>query len=372
MTHRPTRLDRITQAALVVLSAVLIALMAGAPNRSTLGEAARGSAIDEAQSLAMLERTGTTFGKVAAAVSPAVVYIEARQRGKANDVYNEEAGSGVLLRIIASKRPFVVTNFHVVVNAQKDDIDVILADSRLLHPQQIWFDRDTDLAVLDLGIDDLPAAPLTQDDNVHIGQWVLAIGSPFGLMQSVTHGIVSATNRRELGMPQSMRIKEFIQTDAAINPGSSGGPLVNLRAEVVGINTAIASHTGGSSGVGFAIPASIVRRVAGDLAKQGEVRRPYLGIEFPTSFDHDEASRKGLPAPRGALIAAVTPGAPSALAGLRVGDVILEFNRVAVDDENHLINLVSQADVGQTVPLKVWREGQSTTLSVTLVPWPKG
>ena len=187
---------------------------------------------EAAPSLAFLDHSGEVFRRVAKAVSPGVVYIESHQRDKAGEIYNEEAGSGVLIKIEGFERPIVVTNLHVVVNAVPRDIDVLLANGREYQPKQVWSDRDTDLAALDLGESDLPSV-LTGDSNlVHVGQWVLAIGSAFGLTQSVTHGIISATERRQLGLPQSMRIKEFIQTDAAINPGNSGGPLVNLRAQI--------------------------------------------------------------------------------------------------------------------------------------------
>lgn len=324
---------------------------------------------DDLQSLAMLENSGEVFGRVAKVVSPAVVYIEAKQRDKKGDVYNEEAGSGVSVRWDGLERPMVVTNLHVVVNASIDDINVFLFDGRLVQPKQIWTDKDTDLAVLDLGDSSLPSVRMGDSSGVQVGQWVLAIGSPFGLTQSVTHGIVSATERRQLGLPQSMRIKEFIQTDAAINPGSSGGPLINLRAEVIGINTAIASHTGGSSGVGFAIPSNIVRRVAGDLTQYGHVRRAYLGVEFPVSFSREAANDLGLSSARGALVASVNAGTPAAAAGLKAGDVILEFDGRMIDDDHHLINVVSQANAGQTVRLKVWRHGQAAVVDITLGDW---
>ena len=324
---------------------------------------------DTTPSLAFLDHSGEVFRRVAKAVSPGVVYIESKQRDKAGEIYNEEAGSGVLIKIDGFERPIVVTNLHVVVNAAPRDIDVLLSDGRQLQPKQVWSDRDTDLAALDLGESGLPSVATGDSDLVHVGQWVLAIGSPFGLTQSVTHGIVSATERRQLGLPQSMRIKEFIQTDAAINPGNSGGPLVNLRAQVIGINTAIASRTGGSSGVGFAIPALIVQRVVSDLVKYGQVRRAYLGVEFPVTFNRDEAIKLGLPAARGAMVASVNNGTPAAVAGLKAGDVILEFNGKSIEDDNHLINMVSQASAGETVRLKVWRKRQAATVDIKLGDW---
>jgi len=324
---------------------------------------------ESSPSISMLEDSGEIFRRVAKAVSPGVVYIESKQRDKKGEIYNEEAGSGVLIKIDGFERPIVVTNLHVVVNAAPRDIDVLLSDGRELQPKQVWSDRDTDLAALDLGESGLPSVQTGDSDLVHVGQWVLAIGSPFGLTQSVTHGIVSATERRQLGLPQSMRIKEFIQTDAAINPGNSGGPLVNLRAQVIGINTAIASRTGGSSGVGFAIPAQIVQRVVGDLVRYGQVRRAYLGVEFPVTFNREEAIKLGLTTARGAMVASVNNGTPAANAGLKAGDVILEFNGKSVEDDSHLINMVSQASAGETVRLKVWRKRQAAVVDIKLGDW---
>lgn len=323
------------------------------------------------ESVELLEQTGEIFGRVADVVAAAVVYIEAKQRDQKGVVYSEESGSGVVVRLEDSGRPVVVTNLHVVADASPREIEIVFADGTLATPTRVLSDRDTDLAVLEIGAADAASARMGDSDDVHVGQWVLAIGSPFGLMQSVTHGIVSAKDRRQLGLPQSMRIKEFIQTDAAINPGSSGGPLVNLRAEVVGINTAIASHTGGSSGVGFAIPSNLVRRVVRELTMYGRVRRAFLGVEFPRSFSHEKAHALGLPAARGALVSGVPANTPAQSAGVRPGDVILEFAGRSVEDENHLINLVSAMEAGRTVRLTVWRDGRKTPIDVVLGDWSK-
>jgi S1-C subfamily serine protease len=339
---------------------------------ATPGLAARRAvaATDESNPLALLENTGEVFGRVADLVTPAVVYIEARQKEKDGGTINQEAGSGVFVRPIPEGRSVAVTNLHVVADAEPQAVEVILADGRLLHPTRILKDEDTDLAVLEFDADNLPAARFASKENqVRVGQWVLAIGSPFGLMQSVTHGIVSATERRRLGLPQSMRIKEFIQTDAAINPGSSGGPLVSLRAEIVGVNTAIASHTGGSSGVGFAIPAALVEQVVTELVQHGRVRRAFLGVEFPHVFIHDRAIELGLPSARGALVTGIGQGSPAAVAGLREGDVVLEFNGLSVADDSHLINLVSRSTPGEKIEVIVWRNKQRLPLQVVLGEW---
>ncbi|MBY0586477.1 trypsin-like peptidase domain-containing protein [bacterium] len=325
---------------------------------------------EESAPLALLENTGVVFGRVADVVAPAVVYIEAQQKEKDGGTVSQEAGSGVFVKPGNLTRPVVVTNLHVVAHADPKGVEVILADGRLLNPSRILEDEDTDLAVLEFSEENLPSATFAPSAHeVRVGQWVLAIGSPFGLMQSVTHGIVSATQRRRLGLPQSMRIKEFIQTDAAINPGSSGGPLVNLRGEIVGVNTAIASHTGGSSGVGFAIPSPLVQQVVEELVAHGRVRRAFLGVEFPHLFTHDRSVELGLISARGALVAGVGKGSPAAQAGIREGDVVLEFNGQAVADDSHLINLVSRSAPGQKVEMIVWRGKKRVSLAVTLGEW---
>lgn len=341
-----------------------------------------------------IEMTGNVFEAVARLAGPAVVYIEATPattpattppatqrrpptppppgspQGEESQV-EEESGSGVLVRPEGLGRPVVVTNLHVVGESGPADIEVHLASGIVLSPVRVWGDEETDLAVLDLGAGaaDLPAVRMGNSDELRIGQWVIAIGSPFGLAQSVTHGIISAQHRRQIGISGKLRIKEFLQTDAAINPGSSGGPLLNLDGEVIGINTAIASRTGSSSGVAFSIPINLVRWVVDSLIKEGRVRRGFLGVEFPQRFTYERARRLGLASQRGALVSVVHPGTPAARAGIEVGDVILEFGGVPIDDESHLINAVSQAAVGQAIPIVVWREGRRVSLRAELVSW---
>jgi S1-C subfamily serine protease len=263
----------------------------------------------------------------------------------------------------------VVTNLHVVADCQPADIEIYLANGLVLNPKQIWRDEETDIAVLDPGREDLPAVRMGDSEGVRIGQWVVAIGSPFGLSQSVTHGIISAKHRRQIGIGGKLRIKEFLQTDAAINPGSSGGPLLNLDGEVIGINTAIASRTGSSSGVAFSIPINLVRWVTDDLLAYGKVRRGFLGVEFPIRFSHERAQGLGLAVARGALISHVHPGTPADRAGLRIDDVVMEFGGVPIEDENHLINAVSQTEVGKPVEVIVWRDGAKRRLLATLSSW---
>jgi serine protease Do len=182
----------------------------------------------------------------------------------------------------------------------------------------------------------------------------------------VTHGIISATDRGQINLGSTIRIKEFLQTDAAINPGSSGGPLVDLDGRVVGINTAIASKSGDNSGVSFSIPANLVKRIAGQLIEKGRVTRGYLGVQLANALEPAEALRLGLSRVSGALVEIVHPNTPAAAAGLRVGDVILKLEDVPLRDENHLINLVSALPPGQQVTLTLWRDRKAQTTRVTV------
>ena len=207
---------------------------------------------------------------VARRVLPAVVALEATKpaaRGKSRPV--EESGSGILVRLPEQGGTFVITNNHVIQRAEPRQITVSLGDGRLLKPSRVWADPESDVAVLRLEGNDLPAAVLGDSDQLRVGHWVLAMGSPFGLNQTVTHGIISAIGRGQVSLGSTIRIKDFLQTDAAINPGSSGGPLVNLEGEVIGINTAIASPSGSNSGVAFSIPINLVKRVLRQLMEKG-------------------------------------------------------------------------------------------------------
>jgi serine protease Do len=198
---------------------------------------------------------------------------------------------------------------------------------------------------------------------------VLAFGSPFGLNQSVTHGIISARDRGQISLGNTIRIKEFLQTDAAINPGSSGGPLVDMNGEIIGINTAIASHNGSSSGVAFSIPTNLVKRVMKQMLTQGTVARGYLGMQLALAFEPAEALKLGLDRLRGALVERVYPDTPAATAGLQPRDVILQVDNLAMKNENHLINLIASLPPGQRVRLQVWRDRNVITLEAMVGDW---
>lgn len=321
---------------------------------------------------------GDRFEAVARQVSPAVVAIEASKpatgSAAAKSKTVDESGSGVIIRIEGRPGLFVITNNHVVTNAAPEQITLNLSDGRLLHPVRVWADPESDVALLQLDKREerLPAARLGDSDRVRVGQWVIAIGSPFGLNQTVTHGIISARERGQISLGSTIRIKDFLQTDAAINPGSSGGPLVNLDGEVIGINTAIASNNGNNSGVAFSIPINLVKRVTTQLLEKGAVSRGYLGLQLANSFEPNDALKLGLDRAQGALVEIVYPDTPAANAGLRVNDVILEINGTAIRNENHLINMISAMPAGQRVRLHVWRDRKSMAMDAVVGDWTQG
>jgi serine protease Do len=306
-----------------------------------------------------------TFSGVARAVAPAVVHIVAKKPGRSPaGARYEESGSGVIVRPDEARGLHVLTNNHVVEGASVGDVTITLHDGRTLKPIRLWTDRKADVAVLQLGRDDLPSARLGDSDAADVGTWVLALGSPFGLSQSVSQGIISARNRHEQELEDDgVENQEFLQTDAAINPGNSGGPLVNLRGEVVGINTAIASNGGGNEGVGFSIPINLAKWVMGHLIARGKVSRGALGVTL-NDVDPQLAQHWGLDRPRGARIHSVERNSPAARAGLKVGDVVLRYNGKDVYNINHLINLVSQSPIGQEAEVELWRNQKPLTLRV--------
>jgi serine protease Do len=308
------------------------------------------------------------FELVARRVLPAVVAVEARK--STGRKATEDAGSGIILRWPGRTDYVVLTNNHVVTGAEPGQILVTLSDGRLFRPRQVWADASTDVAVLSLETaSPLPTAELADSDKVRVGQWVLAMGSPFGLNQSVTHGIISARSRGQISLGEKIRIKDFLQTDASINPGSSGGPLVNLNGEVIGMNTAIASPSGSSSGVAFSVPSNLCKRIVQELLDKGHVTRGYIGLQVSASFEPFEAAKLGLDRAWGAQVEAVIPGEPAAQAGIQAGDVILEMDNVEIRNENHFINEVSFLTPNKTVVLVVWRDRRKLALSVTVADW---
>jgi serine protease Do len=320
-----------------------------------------------------LDRLGTRFTWVARKLAPAVVAVEAQKPappGKTRPV--EESGSGVLVHLGGRSDLFVLTNNHVVDRASPSRITINLADGRIIQPARVWTDPESDVAVLKVTQEGLPPAELGDSDRVEVGQWVLAFGSPFGLHQSVTHGIVSARSRGQVSLGSEIRIKDFLQTDAAINPGSSGGPLVDLHGKVIGINTAIASPSGSSSGVAFSIPINLVKTVANQLLTRGEVTRGYLGLQVAALFEPADALRLGLRRTQGALVEKVYTETPAAAAGLQANDVILTLDGKPVRNENQFINDISTLSPGQRIRLQVWRGRRTITVDAVVGDWQEG
>lgn len=307
------------------------------------------------------------LAKIATLTTPSVVHIQSERNNSGRGTI-EETGSGVLVNSDKAAGVFVVTNRHVIANADVDSISIHLHDGRVIHPEQIWSDTATDVAVLKVTADNLRPARWGNSDDVEIGHMVLAMGSPFGLSQSVTLGIISAKGRRSLSLGSGRRVlnQDFLQTDAAINPGNSGGPLIDMRGRAVGINTAIASNSGGNEGIGFSIPSNLVRRVVEQLLEHGKVERAYLGVKLNPNFDSETAARLQLDRVRGAHVVEVYAKTPASRANLKFDDVILSFDGIDVQDENHLINLVSLTPVGKQVRLVILRGNVRVTIQVTL------
>lgn len=320
-----------------------------------------------AQDAELLERQGRLLSRVVRYVKPAVVHIESRWmdesvRGRRA---TEEAGSGVIVAF--DNRPYVLTNRHVIMNSSLDNIRVKLADGRNLKPDQVWSDKGTDVAVLAIATGGLVTAKVGDSNRLEVGEFVIAVGSPFGLSHSVTFGIISAKSRRDLQLgSEGVRFQDFLQTDAAINPGNSGGPLLNTRGELIGMNTAIASNTGNNEGIGFAIPINMAMTVARQLVATGKVTRAYLGVHLDSKFNHEAAQKLGLSRAEGARVSAITPGSPAELARLQPDDVILRFDSHRIVDDNDLVNRVTFTPLGREVELLVYRGGKTLTMKVTI------
>ena len=275
-------------------------------------------------------------------------------------------GSGV----IVSQDGFVLTNNHVVAGEsgrislrQLPAVSVALADKREVEAKIVGVDPATDLALLKIDAGRLPTIPWGDSSTLKVAEWVLAIGNPFQLNQTVTLGIVSALGRNNVGISA---YEDFIQTDAAINPGNSGGALVNARGELVGINTAIFSQSGGYQGIGFAVPSNLARRIVSDLTQYGEVRRGSIGYVEIAPLSTLVADELGVPGARGVLVQAMRRDASAYEAGLRPGDVIVSFNSTAIVDGGQLSRLIQDARIGSTAAVTVIREGQPLELTIPI------
>ena len=355
------------------------------------------SDIDD-QNIALLDRTAKAFAAVVKKAVSAVVFVRVEKtvesRGTASpfqfqdpfDFFNDPfferffgphfqprrrmprkfqqrgQGSGFII----SKDGYILINNHVVGDA--DLIKVKLSDGREFKAKVIGTDPQSDVAVIKIDATNLPVLRLGDSDKLEVGEWVIAIGNPFGLSQTVTVGVVSAKGRSRIGIND---YEDFIQTDAAINPGNSGGPLVNIHGEAVGMNTAIFSRSGGYMGIGFAIPINMAKAIKDQLLKKGKVTRGWLGVVIQ-DIDEELAKSFGLEKTEGVLIAEVSEGSPAEKAGLKQGDIILRLNGKKVDDLGELRNKIALTAPGTKVKLEVLRENKRRTIQVTIGEQPAG
>ncbi|MDH4070148.1 MAG: Do family serine endopeptidase [Ignavibacteria bacterium] len=274
---------------------------------------------------------------------------------------SQGAGSGVII----SPEGYIATNNHVVADAAEDGIEVVLNDKSRYRAKLIGTDPTTDLAVIQIDAKNLSVAALGNSDDVQVGEWVLAIGNPLGLTSTVTAGIVSALGRNIRIIEDSYGIEDFIQTDAAINPGNSGGALVNMRGEVIGINTAIATTNARYQGYGFAVPVNLLKTVAADLIRDGQVSRGYIGVSIQ-AVDQTMASALGLEKAHGVFVQALVAGGAGEDAGLREADVILSVDGVEVNQPNQLQRYIATRHPGDVVSLQIFRDGRSMEKEVVL------
>ncbi len=272
-------------------------------------------------------------------------------------------GSGV---VVDAENGYVLTNYHVVAGA--DQVKVVLADNREFETEWVRSDPQTDLAIIKIKAENLTQAPLGDSDKVEVGDWVLAIGAPQQLPETVTAGIVSAKGRTTGIGPM---YQNFIQTDAAINRGNSGGPLVNMQGEVIGINNSIVTVSGGNEGIGFAIPSNMARSVMQQLVEKGKVTRGYLGVMIQDVDSQGLAQNLHLPDTRGALVSEAKADSPAIKAGLKEGDFIVGIDGQAVADSQELRNAVARIQPGTTVKVDYYRDGEKQTAEVAIAPQPK-
>ena len=325
----------------------------------------------------------TAIAKVAQMAIPAVVHIEVTKRSEVDNPMQpfennpffqffsngphmprkfKQEMKGIGSGIIMDPQGHILTNNHVAGGAS--DIQVTLADGRQFPAKVVGTDPKTDLAVLKVQDSDrLPYLAFGDSDKLGVGEWVVAIGAPRGLDQTVTQGIISAKHRQGISDPSSF--EDFLQTDAPINPGNSGGPLLSLKGEVIGVNAAIATDSGGSEGIGFAIPSNMATRISSTLIAFGKVERGWMGVSI-SDLKPDTAKSIGLPTPKGALIADVVKGSPAAQAGLKHGDVVLSYQDKPIADSSGLRNEVADTPPGQQAKLTVWRAKNQQEIRVTI------
>jgi serine protease Do len=373
----------------VLIAVAASCFVAGAVITGVLDLTPRGAAESEPSAdLEALRRIGQGFSQVVKEISPSVVNVRVSKEVKmrqppaggspfdffgespfgkffewpeGEDFLQQGSGSGV----IVSKDGYILTNNHVIEGA--DEITVVYGEGDRYDAKVVGTDPRTDLAVIKIEGKEFPAAKLGDSDKIEVGEWVLAVGNPFELQNTVTAGIISARGRSNVGLAE---YEDFVQTDAAINPGNSGGPLVNLNGEVVGINTAIATQTGGNMGIGFAIPINMAKKVMAELIKTGKVTRGWLGV-YIQPVTPELKNQFKLKSTDGAIVADVNGGGPAEKAGLKRGDVIVEYQGEKIEDTNHLRNLVAATEVGATADVKVIRDGREKTVKVKIGELPE-
>ena len=337
-----------------------------------------GVTLFEAPSVAAGTVMPGSLSPAAKRAAPAVVSISIKQAVTKNphqndpwfrffygDREDDDPQGGLGSGVIVSPEGYILTNFHVIEGAQ--EIEVTLSDSRKATAKLIGADPDTDLAILRIQLDRLPVIALGNSDNLQVGDRVLAIGNPFGVGQTVTSGIVSALGRNQLGINT---FENFIQTDAAINPGNSGGALVDVQGNLLGINTAIYSRSGGNMGIGFAIPVSTARQVLEGIVKDGQVTRGWLGVE-PTEITPEMAETFGLKQTQGVIITGVLQDGPAAKAGIKPGDVLLRVAGKDIQNVGELLTHIAALPPGQQVKVELARRNAAMTLDVTPAQRPK-
>jgi serine protease Do len=333
----------------------------------------------------LFKEKGSAFSDIVKVISPVVANISTRKTVSKKDAppfsqffdgpfkdllepfdrprkWEEQSlGSGV----VVSSDGIIITNYHVVEKA--DEIKVTLYDQQNYAGKIIGKDPKTDIAIIKISAQNLPAINWGDSDGLQVGEFVLAFGNPYSLGHTVTMGIVSALGRANVGIAD---YEDFIQTDAAINPGNSGGPLVNIKGELIGINTAIFSRTGGYQGIGFAVPSNMAKSVMTQLINDGKVTRGWLGVTIQ-NLTPELAKEFGLKKSSGALVTEIFKGSPAEKAKVKRGDIILELNDKNINNVESLRNVVSQSKVGSTIQLKVLRDGKTITLSVLIAEFPQ-
>ncbi len=367
-----------SQAVTVVLAAYFVVLTLK-PQWLGTGTGSSGAVVSVVESQPALSGPSPvgSFRVAAQKAAAAVVSINTTQKRKPrsaaeefwfrhfNGEDSEESNGGLGSGVIVSASGYILTNNHVIADA--DDIEVVLNDGRKARAKVVGTDPETDLAVLKIDLPALPIITLGNADGLQVGDQVLAIGNPFGVGQTVTSGIVSALGRNQLGINA---FENFIQTDAAINPGNSGGALVDVNGALLGINTAIYSRSGGSMGIGFAIPVSTARQVMDALVKDGQVTRGWLGASLQ-NLTPELAKAAGLGKTSGVVVNGLLRNGPAARAGLRPGDIIDAIDGKPMDSDDQVKNQVSSTKPGTTVPVEITRDGKKMVIKVELGQRPK-